>query len=195
MSQYDTPVFSDIQVVVSWGTTQGKVADYKKSLQWDQNIHPLTGALYNVSATQSYLSGAKLEMLVNGNVVGTLHWFAFESGTKTTTVDISGSLKNGDNTFSLQYSTAAGVFTDQICTVSATLTMSFGGIEDGKNPLNVSDTTRGNFWQRFMDNLKTILIISIVIVAIVVILYLVVVKRNSFSGIVNGIKRFRVPFI
>lgn len=184
--QSDSPVFSDEQIKVGFGSTEGKSSSYKKGFTWDPKTTSLSKANAHFSATQTYLSGASIDLFVNGALAKTLHWGAGETATLEQDVDITSLMVNGDNEFILDYKTAYGVLTDQLATVTMDVLVQLDTTETG-NPLTTSNTSSSSFWSKLASYATTIIAI-VIILGIVTILVRVIMRRNLLAEAYSKIR-------
>lgn len=179
-------MFSDEAVKVGFGSTEGKSTSYKKSFTWNPKTTSLVSAMAHIDASQTYLSGASLDIFVNGNIVKTISWAAFENEDQKITVDVSSDMFNGDNTFELDYKTAYGVLSDQIATVTMDVLVNLDTTETS-NPLSTGNTSNSSFWANLVNNMTTIGII-VLVVGITAVAIWQLAKRSYFGKIAGGIR-------
>lgn len=133
--------------IPAFGTS--KVEEYSKRLLWDTQKFTLLSAVLSLRASQTYLSGAKIELIMNGRQRLPINWNAFEVIDRAKELDVTASLFNGDNKFKLEYTIAFGAVTGQIAIVSSSLVIRLRGNRSGtSDPIIQGGLQDENFWKK-----------------------------------------------
>lgn len=77
--------------------------DFKKKTTWPKGLK--AKAAIRVKAEQDALSGARMDCVVNGALVGSLHWHGFKTHQQVLTAEIN--LQNGTNVIDISYKVSA----------------------------------------------------------------------------------------
>lgn len=188
------PIFANIKLDIPFAQLNAISDPVKLEVAWDSSKYQLTGASVDLSATQTYDSGADLHITVNGYEMTTgLSWNAFETQKKTISIPIDLSLINGLNTFSLRYHTANGVITGQECIADATLRLTFLGQATGKNPASTSSPGGPSAWLNFTKSVSGSAkwVIALVVVGGIVYVVYRLTKFNPFNWVKDSVSNFK----
>jgi hypothetical protein len=160
---------------------------FSQRLAWDSNKYKLKKATLNVRAMQTYLSGAKLEILINGKQRLPINWNAFETLEQARELDVTSSIVDGDNTYKVTYSLGFGAVTPQKLVVSATINLQFDGQRDGTSDPVVGGGIRDdNFWSKLGVQLRdnaTLVVVGVVATAASVAIIKSSIGRTTLKGV------------
>jgi len=108
-------------VEVKFGQTIGRIEKFDSPVRLVKGATLISASL-RLEAEQTYLSGASLDVTMNGsNLKPALHWNAFENVRRNQEYNVSGIVLVGQNTYSVLYSTAFGAIGDQRANVKLDL--------------------------------------------------------------------------
>jgi hypothetical protein len=126
-----------------------KVEEYSKTMIWDSKKVGVIGATLSLRTNQTYLSGAQVDLIINGKQRITMNWNAFETIERVKSLDVLGSVLNGTNTFKVVYTIAYGALSPQVAIVNAELNLVLRGQREGtKDPVIEGGLTDDNFWPK-----------------------------------------------
>jgi hypothetical protein len=137
-----TPVNVTVQIAqgLSFGTPYfGSEASrtIAKNIAWDQSQYQLQSATLVIQASQTYLSGAQCQVYINNNLAISIGWGAFDNGTKQQSSDVTSSLLDGNNTFTIVYTTSFPSIGATLNVIDLSLNLTFLYIGTGQpgNPI------------------------------------------------------------
>jgi hypothetical protein len=108
-------------VEVKFGQTIGRIEKFDSPLRLEKGA-TLVSATLRLEAEQTYLSGASLNLTMNGsNLKPPVSWHAFENVRRSVEYNVSPIILVGQNTYSVLYSTAFGAIGDQRANVNLDL--------------------------------------------------------------------------
>lgn len=171
-------VIPSVDIKVPPFGTQSDTDTYRKPITWDSKVTDIDSATLIINAKQTFLSGAELDVLVNEQRVGSIHWNALEGGEKAMTMDIASAMTNGDNDFKLHYSLGFGTVNEQVCNVSGELKLTYRSTST--NPINSGPTQNKNFWKNLLDSAKKYALY--IAAAIIAGLFLFAILKGVTSG-------------
>lgn len=181
------PVLSGQRIEVPAFATS-KVENLSKYMAWDTSKHKLVSAKLSLRASQTFLSGATINLVVNGGQRVTLNWHSFQNNEIAREMDVTSSIKNGTNEFNLEYLLAYGTITSQTAIVSATLVLTLAGERTGSSgPITEGGLSDKNFWSKLGQKVKenaTLVIIGGAVFTVAVVL----VKTSVGGTVLNSIR-------
>lgn len=142
-------------VEIKFGQTLGKIEKFDTSINLSKGS-TLVSASLSLTADQTYLSGASLQVTMNrSNLNPPLRWNAFENVRRSQDYNVSALIVAGLNTFSVLYSAAFGVLGDQRANVNldlvVTLEVPDASVPGAKVPPAKEDV---NWTQKLWDGLS-----------------------------------------
>jgi hypothetical protein len=137
-------------VKIPFGSSIGKVEDFSKRIDLKKGVKLIDARLV-INATQTYLSGSNVTIAMNGQVLEpSLVWDAFANSKVGKTYQVSTLLRDGVNKFSVVYTTAFGVLSDQSAIVNAELNILLEKPEQGKPGIATGDTVEDNLGEKIV---------------------------------------------
>jgi len=148
------PILTNETVKVPFGTLIGEVREFSKRISFEKGVK-IQKAELRLTGQQGYLSGAGLDVAMNGlEQKPGIDWHAGENGKKTSTYNVTTLLMDGVNTFSVVYSTAFGVLTEQQCITSVDLIVQLDKPNTGSPGYTTGDPVESGFWDRLGHTVK-----------------------------------------
>jgi hypothetical protein len=139
-SEIRVPILSNKVIKIKFGESTGSINDFTKRIDFVKGAK-LISATLRVKALQTYLSGASLDIVMNGLALdGQMNWHALEQHQKSQDWLVSSLVLDGQNKFSFVYSSAAGVLSEQQMTVTAELILRIEK-EAGTPGVEIGNTT------------------------------------------------------
>jgi hypothetical protein len=116
-------ILSNERLLVPFGNTIGKIDQHKKKIELGFGAR-VEGAVLEIAATQTYLSGADITVSMNKTELRPpLMWNAFETDTKRKEYPVATEFGSGVNTFTVLYRTAFGALSDQVASITMVLVL------------------------------------------------------------------------
>lgn len=149
------PIFAAEIVKVEPLASIGKVDNFTKRVDFKDGTRLIKAEL-TVKATQTFLSGASLNVAINEkSLTPQVSWHGFENGRKTATYNVTAAMLDGQNSFDLVYVLAYGTLTGQQCVVDAELIVTTER-DDFKPGVEVGKTTETGIGSKIGQGLREV---------------------------------------
>jgi hypothetical protein len=176
------PILRNQVLKVEFGKSLGIASNFEKRINLTGSGTKLISAILEVTASQTYLSGAEISLTMNQRILmPSMMWHALENGVKSIFYDVTTSMVDGVNSFSGLYRTAFGVLSDQLANISTTLVLELETQGSDVDPVEVGGTkepgaTTNVIAQKLKD--ASNLIIAGVIIGVIAISGIYLVSKN-----------------